>query len=183
MLLFTPHGGACNMTRAIWSEQNRRSSLELIELKREQISIIIVLLTAHILQCKQAERLGVPSSDFCRNYRQEEELERCSHDLRMRHTLVDQIVDSRDGNLGRLEQAWAKVRCLFSFPNSTHWFVQRLRLIGMLSDITINPICGLTELIFGNQFNQPTNHLDIFLYASACCGFFHFFSVFLNNLH
>lgn len=78
---------------------------------------------------RYAERLGVPSSDFCGSWEQEEEPDTLSYFF----WYSSELWRSRLKSLGDLsETADAKKRRLFSFASSRHWFGKRVGSLGYL---------------------------------------------------
>lgn len=118
------HGWTCETTRQIWPSLDQGRTSGLISLSRGEISTVVAVITGHCLIGKHAERLNVPSNDFCRSCMDEEELETIEHFVCHCPALSGQ----RHASLGSKELhdlsdlSDVKIQHLRSFIRSSNWF-------------------------------------------------------------
>ena len=114
----------CETSRLTWPKFNKKRTTELLRLKRGDVSTLIRALTGHCLIGRHANRLGLPSNDFCRNCLQPEEEETIEHLIchcpahcRRRLSLLG---DYTLPNLSAI--ASIEVNDLLKFLNQSNWF-------------------------------------------------------------
>lgn len=114
----------CVISRKLWPRLNKKNTSYILRLDRSSVATLVGVLTGHCVIGIMANRLRVPTNDFCRSCRDEEEPESVRHLLcecpalqrRRLATLGRRFFEEME-EIGRLDP-----RCILDFVKRSGWF-------------------------------------------------------------